>query len=98
MQALSGAGYPGVPSISIIDNVLPYISGEEEKIEMETLKILGKLKGDKIQPASVKVSASCNRVNVKDGHMECIFAELEKKPSIEEVKKPSKTSKANLKG
>jgi len=87
MQALSGAGYPGVPSLSIIDNVLPYISGEEEKIELETLKILGKFNDNKIRPANIKVSASCNRVNVKDGHLECVFAELEKKPSIEEVKK-----------
>jgi aspartate-semialdehyde dehydrogenase len=93
MQALSGAGYLGVPSLNIIDNVLPYISGEEEKIEMETLKILGELEGDKIQPANIKVSASCNRVNVKDGHLECVFVELDKKPSIEEVKKAFKNFK-----
>jgi aspartate-semialdehyde dehydrogenase len=86
MQALSGAGFPGVPSLSIIDNVVPYISGEEEKLELETLKILGKLYDNKIQPAKVQLSASCNRVDVKDGHLECVFAELEKKPSVEEVK------------
>ncbi|MCS7113913.1 MAG: aspartate-semialdehyde dehydrogenase [Nitrososphaerota archaeon] len=86
MQALSGAGFPGVPSLSIIDNVLPYIPGEEEKIELETLKILGRLDNSKIQPASIKVSASCNRVNVKDGHLECVFAELEEDTSIEDVK------------
>ncbi|MEM2567449.1 MAG: aspartate-semialdehyde dehydrogenase, partial [Candidatus Bathyarchaeia archaeon] len=86
MQALSGAGFPGVSSLSIIDNVLPYISGEEEKIELETLKILGNLDDGKIQPASIKVSASCNRVNVKDGHLECVFVELERSVSVEDVK------------
>lgn len=91
MQALSGAGFPGVPSLSIIDNVLPYIPGEEEKIEKETLKILGELEGDRIRPAEIQVSASCNRVNVKDGHMECVFVELEKKPSVEDVKKAFRT-------
>ena len=93
MQALSGAGFPGVPSLSIIDNVVPYISGEEEKIEMETLKILGKFNGDKIQSANIQISASCNRVNVKDGHLECIFVELEKKPSVEEVKEAFRSFK-----
>ncbi|MEM3617652.1 MAG: aspartate-semialdehyde dehydrogenase [Candidatus Bathyarchaeia archaeon] len=91
MQALSGAGFPGVPSLSIIDNVLPHIPGEEEKIEQETLKILGKLCNNKILPANIQVSASCNRVNVKDGHLECVFVELEKKPSVEEVKRAFKT-------
>jgi len=93
MQALSGAGFPGVPSLSIIDNVLPYIPGEEEKIEQETLKILGEFNGDKISPAKIQVSASCNRVDVKDGHLECVFVELEKKPSVEDVKKAFKTFK-----
>lgn len=86
MQALSGAGYPGVPSMDIIDNVIPFISGEEEKLERETLKIMGRLEGDKIAHADFKVSASCNRVNVSDGHLECVFVELEQEPSIEEVK------------
>lgn len=93
MQALSGAGFPGVPSLSIIDNVLPYIHGEEEKMELETLKILGKLDGDKVKPANIQVSASCNRVNVKDGHLECVFVELERKPSIAEVKEAFKKFK-----
>ncbi len=93
MQALSGAGFPGVSSLSIIDNVLPYIHDEEEKIEQETLKILGKLSNGKIHLAKIHVSASCNRVNVKDGHLECVFVELEKKPSIEEVKKTFKNFK-----
>ncbi|MEM3731188.1 MAG: aspartate-semialdehyde dehydrogenase [Candidatus Bathyarchaeia archaeon] len=90
MQALSGAGFPGVPSLSIIDNVIPYIPGEEEKIELETRKILGKFDGKKIKPANIQLSASCNRVNVKDGHLECVFVELENKPSIEEVKRAFK--------
>ena len=93
MQALSGAGFPGVPSLSIIDNVVPYIRGEEEKIEMETLKILGKFDGNKIQSANIQISASCNRVNVKDGHLECVFVELEKKPSVEEVKEAFRSFK-----
>jgi len=93
MQALSGAGFPGVPSLSIIDNVLPYIPGEEEKIERETLKILGRLREGKVIPANIQVSASCNRVNVKDGHLECVFVEFERKPSIEEVKEAFKNFK-----
>ncbi|MCW4021076.1 MAG: aspartate-semialdehyde dehydrogenase, partial [Candidatus Bathyarchaeota archaeon] len=86
MQALSGAGYPGVPSLDIIDNVVPYISGEEEKMESETRKILGTFADAKVQPADITISASCNRVNVKDGHLEAVYAELEQKPSIDEVK------------
>ncbi|MEM1539764.1 MAG: aspartate-semialdehyde dehydrogenase [Candidatus Bathyarchaeia archaeon] len=93
MQALSGAGFPGVSSLSIIDNVLPYIPGEEEKIEFETLKILGKLDNGKIKPANIGVSASCNRVNVKDGHLECVFVELEKDASVEDVKEAFKKFK-----
>jgi aspartate-semialdehyde dehydrogenase len=69
MQALSGAGYPGVASLAISDNVLPFIEGEEEKIEQETLKILGRLANGKIDAAAMNVSAQCNRVNVTDGHM-----------------------------
>jgi len=86
MQALSGAGYPGVASLDIIDNVVPYISREEEKLESETLKILGDFDGEAIRPASTVISASCNRVDVKDGHLECVFVELESNPSVEEVK------------
>jgi aspartate-semialdehyde dehydrogenase len=86
MQALSGAGYPGVPSLDIIDNVVPYISGEEEKIELETKKILGAFNGKGIQAADVTISASCHRVNVKDGHLEAVYVELKEKPTVEEVK------------
>ena len=87
MQALSGAGYPGVASLDIIDNVVPYIPKEEEKLESETQKILGTFDGARVQNAGIALSASCNRVNVKDGHLETVFVELEKKPSIEEVEK-----------
>src|SRR6266480_1889178 len=69
MQALSGAGYPGVASLAISDNVLPFIEGEEEKIEQETLKILGKLDGARIEEAPMAISAQCYRVNVSDGHL-----------------------------
>lgn len=85
MQALSGAGYPGVPSLDIIDNVVPYISKEEEKMETEVHKLLGTFDGDSIRNAAFPVSASCNRVNVKDGHLESIFVKLEKNPSLAEV-------------
>jgi len=86
MQALSGAGYPGVASLDIIDNVVPFISKEEEKMESETLKILGAFDGSEVRWAKIAISTSCNRVDVKDGHMESVFVELEGKPSVEEVK------------
>ena len=85
LQALSGAGFPGVPSLDILDNVIPYIGGEEGKMESETLKLLGTLQGGKFVYADMKISASCNRVNVKDGHLECVSIEMEKKPSIDEI-------------
>ena len=85
MQALSGAGYPGVPSIDIIDNVVPFISGEEEKMEAEALKILGTFNGKAVQNADFKLSASCNRVNVKDGHLESVFIKLAEGPSLKEI-------------
>lgn len=87
MQALSGAGYPGVSSLDIIDNVVPFISGEEDKMETEALKILGTFDGDGIKYADFKMSASCNRVNVKDGHLESVFIKLADEPSLEEVEK-----------
>ena len=85
MQALSGAGYPGVSSLDIIDNVVPYIAKEEEKMEAEALKILGNFDGKVVKNADFKLSASCNRVNVKDGHLESVFIKLEEDPSIEEI-------------
>jgi aspartate-semialdehyde dehydrogenase len=85
MQALSGAGYPGVPSLDIIDNVVPFISKEEEKMESEALKILGAFNGKTVQNADFAISASCNRVHVKDGHLESVFVKLEDTPSPEQV-------------
>jgi len=86
MQALSGAGYPGVPSLAISDNVLPFIDGEEEKIEQETLKILGQLEGRGIAAAPMAVSAQCHRVNVSDGHMAAVRVKLDRTATLEEVK------------
>ena len=87
MQALSGAGYPGVPSMDILDNVIPYIGGEEEKVEAETLKLLGNFAKENVVFPKMKVSAHCNRVNVKDGHTETVSFELTKKAGINEIKK-----------
>jgi aspartate-semialdehyde dehydrogenase len=86
MQALSGAGYPGVPSLDIIDNVVPFISGEEEKMECEPQKILGAFDGNRICPADFVLSSSCHRVNVMDGHLEAVFVKLDSAPTVEEVK------------
>jgi aspartate-semialdehyde dehydrogenase len=93
MQALSGAGYNGVPSMAIIDNVIPFIKGEEEKVESEGLKILGTLQGEKIKRAEFKMSASCNRVFTSDGHLESVFIELKEPAGLEDVKKSFKTFK-----
>ena len=76
MQAISGAGYPGVASLDILGNVVPYIKNEEEKLEEETGKLLGKLQSDAIVPLDARVSASCNRVGVEDGHTESISVKL----------------------
>ncbi|MCP4515466.1 MAG: aspartate-semialdehyde dehydrogenase, partial [Delftia sp.] len=85
MQAISGAGYPGVPSADILGNVVPYIGGEEEKVESESLKLLGKLQDEKIAQAPFIVSAQCNRVPVRDGHTECVSAEFQRPASAGEV-------------
>ncbi|HEY9013655.1 MAG TPA: aspartate-semialdehyde dehydrogenase, partial [Gemmatimonadales bacterium] len=69
MQAVSGAGYPGVPSLDIVGNVIPFVGGEEEKIERETRKILGRMSSGAVEPADMKISAHTNRVPVVDGHM-----------------------------
>lgn len=85
LQAVSGAGYPGVSSLDIIDNVIPHIGGEEPKMERESLKMLGRLEAGKtFVDASFKISAQCNRVFVLDGHLECTSVGLKKKPGVEE--------------
>ena len=76
MQAVSGAGYPGVASMDILDNVVPYIGNEEEKMEEELLKLLGKLEGHTVNPLAARMSASCNRVPVVDGHTVCVSIKL----------------------
>jgi aspartate-semialdehyde dehydrogenase len=76
MQAVSGAGYPGVPSMDILGNVVPYIGSEEEKMEAETLKLLGRLEGHSVIPLPARVSAHCNRVAVEDGHTESVSIKL----------------------
>ena len=86
LQALSGAGYPGVASLDILDNVLPFIGGEEEKIETETVKILGRFNESRIEPAPMAVSAQCHRVNVADGHMAAVRVKFARKPTIENLR------------
>ncbi len=85
MQALSGAGYPGVASLDIIDNVIPFIGGEEDKLETEPRKILGSFDNGEIKLADIKISASCNRVAVVDGHTESVQIKLKNKVSKEEI-------------
>lgn len=82
MQALSGAGYPGVPSMDIIDNVIPHIGGEEEKVEWEPRKMLGKLGAEGIELADFAISAHTNRVAVTDGHTVCLTVELSKRTDV----------------
>jgi len=85
MQAVSGAGYPGVPSMDILGNVVPYIGSEEEKMEEETLKLLGRLEGHGVTPLAAGITAHCNRVAVEDGHTECVSVKLKKQATREEV-------------
>jgi aspartate-semialdehyde dehydrogenase len=89
MQAVSGAGYPGVPSMDILDNVIPFISNEEEKMEEEMLKLLGKLEdnpaGHAVKPLAARMSASCNRVPVVDGHTVSVSIKLGKPATREEI-------------
>ena len=86
LQAVSGAGLPGVSSIQALDNVIPFIAGEEEKMEQETRKILGRLVDGAVEPADVVVGAQCNRVPVVDGHTLCVSVELEEEPALDRVR------------
>lgn len=85
MQAVSGAGYPGVASMDILDNVVPYIGSEEEKMESETLKLLGKVEGHAIKPLAARMTAHCNRVPVVDGHTECVSIKLRRAATREQI-------------
>jgi aspartate-semialdehyde dehydrogenase len=85
MQAVSGAGYPGVASLDILGNVVPYIKNEEEKLQEEVGKLLGQLAGNHVEMLDAKLSAHCNRVAVEDGHMECVSIKFKRKATRDEV-------------
>lgn len=85
MQAVSGAGYPGLPSMDILDNVVPFINGEEEKMETEPNKIFAKLINNRFTSPNIKITASCNRVGVTDGHMESVFFSIKKKAEDKDI-------------
>jgi aspartate-semialdehyde dehydrogenase len=85
MQAISGAGYPGVASLDILGNVVPFIKNEEEKMQEEAGKLLGKLRGREVIPAGFAISTHCNRVAVEDGHTESISIKLKKRASAEKI-------------
>jgi aspartate-semialdehyde dehydrogenase len=94
LQAVSGAGYPGVPSLDMIDNLVPYIGGEEEKIESETLKILGTMAGDHIASGAITLSVQCTRVPIRDGHTESVSLKLRKEASIEQISEAFRSFKS----
>ncbi|MFQ6105633.1 MAG: aspartate-semialdehyde dehydrogenase [Candidatus Hydrothermarchaeaceae archaeon] len=94
MQAVSGAGYSGVPSMAITDNIIPFIKGEEEKMCTEPKKLLGTFDGSRVIPADIVISASCNRVPVTDGHTEVICVKTRKECGVEDVKNAMKNFKA----
>jgi len=97
LQAVSGAGRsPGVMALDIIENVIPYIPREEEKVQMETLKILGEYGGGKIKVAEIRVSCTCTRVNVRDGHTEAVFVSLRNGCTVEEARKAFKSFGGDL--
>ena len=85
LQAVSGAGYPGVPTLDILGNVIPFISGEEEKVEREARKLLGRMTDGRVQAAEFAISAQCNRVLVEDGHTESISVSLKSKATVEDL-------------
>lgn len=84
-QAVSGAGYPGVSSMDMIDNIIPYVPGDEDKMELESRKMLGRLDGDRIANLDCVVSATCTRVPVLDGHLVNVSLELEERPTLPEI-------------
>ncbi len=96
MQAISGAGFNGIPSMAIMDNIIPYISTEEDKMETEPLKLLGEFNGSEIENVDINISASCHRVPVMDGHTEAIWASMKQKPDPFEVTKAFKEFDPNI--
>ena len=96
MQAISGTGFEGVAAMAIYDNVIPYIGKEEEKMETETLKIMGTLKGGKVQNAPYRVSASCHRVPVIDGHTMAVWVDI--REPVDKLKKAYRDYKPPIKG
>jgi aspartate-semialdehyde dehydrogenase len=94
LQAISGAGYPGVASMDIMGNVVPYIGMEEEKMEQETQKILGEFRGDHIEPLPARMSAHCNRVPVVDGHTVTVSVGLSAKPAEADLRHAIETFRA----
>lgn len=85
MQAVSGAGYPGVPSLDILGNVVPFIRNEEEKLEAETQRLLGKLENNRVTPLELRISAHCNRVAVEDGHTESVSVQFGSQATSEDI-------------
>jgi aspartate-semialdehyde dehydrogenase len=85
LQSISGAGYPGLPSLDILDNAIPYIGGEEPKVESEPLKMLGRYRDGAIEPAQVVMSAHCNRVATREGHLQCVSVTLGRDTSVAEI-------------
>jgi aspartate-semialdehyde dehydrogenase len=86
MQAVSGAGYPGVPSLDVIDNIIPFVAESEEiKMNKEPNKMLGRLTGGRVEPAGMNISAHCNRVPVSDGHLVTVSVSFNEKPSVGDI-------------
>jgi aspartate-semialdehyde dehydrogenase len=91
MQGLSGAGHPGVSALDAVDNVVPFIGGEEEKVEKEPQKSLGRLVGGTVQPAGIPIQATCTRVPVREGHLEAVHLRLAKAATLAEVREALET-------
>lgn len=85
MQGLSGAGHPGVSALDVVDNVVPYIGGEEDKVEEEPQKTLGRLVGARVEPAGIPIRATCTRVPVREGHLEAVHLRLKRPTTVHEV-------------
>lgn len=98
LQALSGAGYPGLPSLDMLDNLLPFVPGEEAKLEREPRKMLGRVAGGRVEPAAITISAQCNRVPVADGHTVCLSIGLERRAAPEQVAEALRSFQSDVAG